>query len=414
MFIDDYSRYTRVYLLSSKDEAENMFIKFKTEVENQKNKKVKRLRSDRGGEYGFALLKKFCEENGIVHEVTAPRIPEQNGIAERKNRTLKDMMNVMLISSSLPSNIWVEVILSACHVLNRVPHKKIRKTPYELWEGRAPNLGYFKVWGCLAKVGIPEPHKKKIGPKTKDSVFIGYAQNNPACRCLVLETNNIVEIRDADFFEHIFPMKRTRLIDESSSIIPQVRSSSNLDECHSTHELRCSKIPKNRTNFGPEFIIAFLIEDDLRTYQEAMKLVDATFWKEAIHSELESIMAKHTWELVELPRKCMTIGCKWVFKKKLKVDGTIDKFKARLVAKEYTQKEEINYFDIYSPVTRLSTIRILIVMASIHKLIVHQMDVNTAFLNGDLDEEIYMTNQRVLWFKDKKVKCVNLENHYMV
>ena len=133
-FIDDYSRYTRVYLSVSKDEVENMFIKFKTEVENQKNKKIKRLSSDRGGEYGLALYKKFCEENGIIHEVTAPRTPEQNGIAERKNITLKDMMNAMLINSGLPSNMWGEAILSTCHVLNRVPHKKIRKIPYELWE----------------------------------------------------------------------------------------------------------------------------------------------------------------------------------------------------------------------------------------------------------------------------------------
>ena len=88
-----------------------MFIKFKIEVENQKDKKIKRLRSDRGGEYGSSLLKSFCEKNGIVHEVTAPRTPEQNGIVERKNRTLKDMMNAMLISSGLPSNMLGEAIL---------------------------------------------------------------------------------------------------------------------------------------------------------------------------------------------------------------------------------------------------------------------------------------------------------------
>ena len=138
-----------------------------------------------------------------------------------------------------------------------------------------------------------------------------------------------------------------------------MRSSSNLDESHSTQELRHSKRPKNGTNFGPDFITAFLIEDDPKTYQEAMKLVDATFWKDAIHSELESIMANHTWELI-LTRGCKAISCKWVFKKKLKVGGTIEKFKARLVAKGYTQKEGIDYFDTYSPVTRLTTIRILI------------------------------------------------------
>ena len=211
------------------------------------------------------------------------------------------------------------------------------------------------MWSCLAKVGIPESHKEKIGPKTKDSVFIGYAQNSPANRCLVLETNTIVETRDADFFENIFPMKRTRLTNESSSIIPQVRSSLNLDESPSTQELRCSKRPKNGTNFGLDFITTFLIEDDPKTYQEAMISIDATFWKDAIHSELESIVANHTWELVELLRGCKTIGCKWVFKKKLKANGTIDKFKARLMAKRYTKKEGIDYFDTYSPVTRLTT-----------------------------------------------------------
>ena len=169
-----------------------------------------------------------------------------------------------------------------------------------------------------------------------------------------------------------------------------MRSSSNLNENHSTQELRRRKRPKNITNFGPGFITAFLIEDDPKTYQEAMKSIDATFWKDAVHNELESIMANHTWELVELPRGWKTIGCKWVFKKKLKADGSRDKFKARLVAKRYTQKEGIDYFDTYSPVTRLTIIRILIAMASIHKLIVHQMNVKTAFLNGDLDEEIYL------------------------
>ena len=114
--------------------------------------------------------------------------------------------------------MWGEAILSACHVLNKVPHKK-KKTPYELWEGRIPKLGYFKVWGCLAKLGIPEPQREKIGPKTKDSVFIVYANNSVAYRCLVLEsyktkrclvleTNTILETKDTNFFEQNFLIKK--------------------------------------------------------------------------------------------------------------------------------------------------------------------------------------------------------------
>jgi transposase InsO family protein len=93
-----------------------MFIKYKTEVENQKNKRIKRLRTDRGGEYESNPFTKFCEQNGIIHEVTPPYSPESNGVVERKNRTLKEMMNAMLVSSGLSSNMWGEAILFACHI----------------------------------------------------------------------------------------------------------------------------------------------------------------------------------------------------------------------------------------------------------------------------------------------------------
>ena len=145
-FVDDYSRYTKVYLLKSKDEAKEMFLKYKAEVENQLDRKIKRLRSDRGGEYDTNSLANFCEKNGIIHETSAPYTPQQNGIAERKNRTLKEMMNAMLISSGLPDNMWGEAVLTACFILNRVPHKKLDQTPYELWKGYAPNLNYLKEW----------------------------------------------------------------------------------------------------------------------------------------------------------------------------------------------------------------------------------------------------------------------------
>ena len=134
-----------MYLLRSKDETENTFFVYKEEVENQLDKKIKRLRSDRGGEYVTNSLKEYCEENGIIHEFTAPYCPQSNGIAERKNRTLKEMMNALLGSSGLPDNMWGEAVLSACYILNKVSHKKLDKTPYELWKGHPPNLKYLKV-----------------------------------------------------------------------------------------------------------------------------------------------------------------------------------------------------------------------------------------------------------------------------
>ena len=112
--------------------------------------------------------------------------------------------------------------------------------------------------------------------------------------------------------------------------------------------------------------------------------------EEAINAEVDSILQNHTWELVDLPPGNKPLGYKWIFKRKMKVDGSIDKYKARLVAKGYKQKEGLDYFDTYSPVTRITSIRMLIAIAALHNLEIHQMDVKTAFLNGDLEEEIYM------------------------
>jgi hypothetical protein len=132
------------------------------------------------------------------------------------------------------------------------------------------------------------------------------------------------------------------------------------------------------------------LEYEPSNINEAMKSRDATFWKEASNDEIEFIMFNKTWILVDLPSGSKPIGCKWIFKKKMKPDGSVDKFKARLVAKGFRQSKSIDYFDTYAPVARISSIRTLVSLASIYNLEIHQMDVKTAFLNGYLDEEIYM------------------------
>jgi integrase-like protein len=269
-FVDDFSRYTKIYLLKSKDEAESAFLKYKAEVENQLDIKIKRIRSDRGGEYSPKTLAKFCDEHSIIHEASAPYTPQQNGIAERKNRTLKEMMNAMLICSGLSSSMWGEAILSACFVLNRVPHKKLEKTPFDLWKGYSPNLSFSKSWGCLAKVLFPDFKRPTIGPKTFDCVFIVYALDSATYRFMSLNDNSICESRDAVFFEDTFlcrgetsnkqelersaiaeralPLNKERAplgtAESSLPVLPQV-------------EPRRSKRKRIESSFGPDFLTNF-------------------------------------------------------------------------------------------------------------------------------------------------------------
>ncbi|GJT14034.1 retrovirus-related pol polyprotein from transposon TNT 1-94 [Tanacetum coccineum] len=353
-FIDDCTKYCYVYLLKSKDEAIDKFVLYKTEVENQLGQKIKVVRSDRGGEY-VSPFAELCAKHGIRHEFTAPYSPQQNGIAERKNRTLKEMVNAMLISSGLSQDMWGEAILTATYLLNKIPRKEKEETPYELWMGRKPSYKYLRVWGCLAK-------------NSSAYHFIVHDSKNPD-----IQKNVVMESRNASFFENIFPCL-TKETGSSSRLDDEVVQDKRQRDDNDLHderqdqleeeevEPRRSKRARTEKSFGPDFV-SFMVENEPTSYREA---------------------------LMDLPPGCKPLGYKWIFKKKMKADGTIDKYKARLVIKGYRQREGLYYLDTYSPVTRITSIRMVLVIATLRNLEVHQMDVKTAFLNEDLEEEIYM------------------------
>ena len=279
-FIDDCTKFCYVYLLKSKDETIEKFVMYKNEVENQLNRRIKRIRSDRGGEY-IEPFSAFCTKHGIIHETTPPYSPQSNGVAERKNRTLKEMMNTILISSGLPQSMWGEVVLSANYLLNKVSRKTETKTLYELWFGRKPSYKYLKVWGCLAKVMVPTPKKMKIRPKTVDYIFIGYAQNSSTYQFLVYKSNNpdihkntIMESKNASFFEHIFPYINKEHESSSSLQIHENIASQEREEESSNEdeqiELRRSKRARIEKSFGFDFL-TYMLETEPQTYKEAIK-----------------------------------------------------------------------------------------------------------------------------------------------
>ena len=189
-------------------------------------------------------------------------------------------------------------------------------------------------------MGFPSFKRETIGSRTFDYVFVGYAEHSPAYRFMHLNDRTICEYRDAEFFEHEFPLKSSI----SSSIEPSVVSTSSLPFSVPlvVDEPRRSKRSRTETSFGPDFVTNFLIElgdidkidesivnvlmieDDPKTYDEAMSSIDSSFWKDAIFSEIDSLMSNQIWEVVDLPRGNKSIGCKWIFKKKLKTNGTIE------------------------------------------------------------------------------------------
>ncbi|GJS62863.1 zinc finger, CCHC-type containing protein [Tanacetum coccineum] len=241
-----------------------------------------------------------------------------------------------------------------------------------------------------AVVRLPDPKKKTLGEKGIDCIFVGYAEHSKAYRFYVIEPNDSVSINSIiESIDAIFDENRLSSIPRPKDIIPNSDESQRDDHSDDVP----SKILEPR-KVGSQYSYCYGIKEDPRTYNEAMPSRDSTFWKEAIDDEIGSIMENNTWILSDLPHGCKPLGCKWIFKRKMKVDGTIDKFKARLVIQGFRQKEGIDYFDTYAPVSRITTIRLLLALAAIHNLVIHQMDVETAFLNGDLDEEVYMKQQK--------------------
>ncbi|NDV21046.1 DDE-type integrase/transposase/recombinase, partial [Pseudodesulfovibrio sp. JC047] len=171
-FTDDYSRYGYVYLMRRKSEAFDKFKQFKAEAELQLGKHIKALRSDRGGEYLLGEFKEYLTQQGIVSQLSAPGTPQQNGVAERRNRTLLDMVRSMMSHATLPISFWGYALEAAAYILNLVPSKSVPKTPQEMWTGRKPSLNHIHIWGCPAYV--LNDKATKLEPRSEMCYFIGY------------------------------------------------------------------------------------------------------------------------------------------------------------------------------------------------------------------------------------------------
>ncbi|KAL0318363.1 UNVERIFIED_CONTAM: Retrovirus-related Pol polyprotein from transposon TNT 1-94 [Sesamum angustifolium] len=444
-FIDDYSRYMYLYLIFDKSEAFDAFKAYKVEVEKQLEKSIKIVRSDRGGEYYGRYTEKgqnpgpfaaFLKEEGIIAQYTMPGTPQQNGVAERRNRTLMDMVRSMMSHTNLSLELWSEALKTAVYILNRVPSKVVPKTPFELWKGWKPSLGHLHIWGCPVEVRIYNPNIRKLDPRTISGYFIGYAENSKGYRFYCpSHIPRIVEARNAKFLEDLevsgsnIPRKEVFEEDQVSSktlgeltvypdyppsikgkqsnqeqsptkdnenVEPSTLNNQNQDE--NVEVRRSSRVKKSA--ISSDYIVYLQesdfdigLENDPTSFSQAMSSENFNLWHNAMKEEIASMDKNQVWELTKLSEGVKPVGCKWVYKTKRNPSGKIERYKARLVAKGYTQKEGIDYRETFSPVSKKDSFRIIMALVAHFDLELHQMDVKTAFLNGDLEEEENIVDQ---------------------
>ena len=404
-FVDDKTRYVWVYPLKYKDEVFDGFLEWKALIEKSSGLKLKAIRTDNGGEYTSKKFESYLKSEGIRHERTVPKTPEQNGVAERLNRTLVEMVRSMLIDANLSHKFWAEALSTAAYLKNRSPSRGLEGiTPVEALTKRKPKVDHLRIFGCDAYVHIPKDERNKLDSKAKKTIFMGYGNETKGYRLYDPQRGKIFYSRDVKFNE------TKREFEQASSDIEQETNhqvildfESNDDgEIGSDHQEAPPTTPEeptlrrsSREKRPPEYygIRVNIVDEKPKeplTVDDAFASADREKWQDAMEKEMKSLNDNEVWELVELPEGRKAVGSKWVYKVKTDANGSIERYKARLVAQGFSQKYGTDYDETFCPVVRLESFRTIVALAVQYGLKVHQIDVTTAFLNGELKEVVYM------------------------
>jgi len=394
-FTDEYSRATSVYFMTQKSQVIDKFREFEATVVGETGQRIGTLRTDNGTEYVNQDFTRYLQSRQINHETSTPYTPQQNGLAERVNRTLIEKARALISHAGLAKSYWAEAVSTAAYLKNRTPTRSLKGdiTPYERWYGRKCDVSRLRVFGCIAYARLPGQLRQKLDDTARRLRFIGYGKGNKGYRLMDEETKKVYVCRDVVFNEtdfgkadHAVPLD---LEPDVADELPDQKPDD--DELPQVRDRPRRQIREPNWYGDTVTHCAFMADEcEPQTMAEALKTPDADAWKAAAEAELESLAENHAWELVPLPPGKKTVGCRWVFKVKRKEDGSVDRYKCRLVAKGYSQRPGIDYDETFSPVVTFTTVRALIAYATQHGMHIHQMDVVTAFLNGQLDEEIYM------------------------
>lgn len=421
IFKDENSSFRKIYFMRQKSEVFGHFKTFESLISTQLSRKIKVLRSDNGTEYLSLEFQNFCKEKGIIHERSAPYIHEQNGKAEREIRTLINLARSMMIAKNVPKYLWAEAVNTACYLLNRsVLNANEDKTPFEKFFKRKPEVQHLRIFGADAYESISKEKanrsKFKFDARSKKMILVGYDGESSNYKLYDLKNRSMWISSDVEFNESsvitVDQQSNDCKIDidfgeSDSNEIQNMNDSDTTSDADTEYEdaedpnnnpgnndNENQRVLRNRNNLQPidryGIPVAHLAEVIAMNYHEAISGADAIKWRKAMSEELQALDKNKTWFITTLPHGKKTIGCKWVYSIKSDAKGIITRYKARLVAKGFTQRHGIDYFETSSPVVRYESIRILLAIAADKDYEISKFDVKTAFLNGDLQEDIYM------------------------
>jgi transposase InsO family protein len=424
LIIDDYSRLTWVAFLKETAEAFEKFKMFKVLTETQTGKKLRVVRSDRGGEFMSSDFKELCDKHDIKREYTIPRTPQQNGVVERQNRIVQKMARSMMNEKNIVQTYWVEEIHTTVHVLNKAHLRpQSDKTHYELWYGRPASIKHFKVFGSKCYIKNNDENLGKYDDRDDDGIFLGYATNSKGYTFYNKRLHRMVNYIDVKVDEGILAREvysnESSIEDIAKVEDEQVQESENEDS-ESDEDKDTQKDSNQQTTSNSSsgitqknHLISQIIGERDKGVQTRRKLIKNTkqshidficrlepknfneaskedHWVKAMNDELDQIEKSNMWEMVHRPEGKNIIGSKWIFKNKLNEQGQVFRNKARLVCKGYVEIEGWDFDETFVPIARLEAILIFLAYACHKRFKVYQMDVKSAFLNGDLNEEVYM------------------------
>lgn len=443
MFKCEASGYRRVYTMRTKDQLLIQLKRFVIEVREETGNKIRRLRTDCGTEYLAKNVQEFLLDQGILHETSAPYIHEENGRAEREIQTLSGRARSMLKAAGLPDSMWLEAVNTAAYLSNRVTCSlDQKKTPYEHWFGKKPELDHLRIFGCDAYVHVPKENRKKADATSEKWILIGY---HNTCKDLYRVwrpgARDVKIVRDVEFIEKCFkedgpvtvdllndqeegsaengssagtssggspgPKHDVSGMDPPDGYHSETETSGTVGVVDSTFEPRGRAKRTKKPEEQPEVFeqrtrgqrrqamahfaltASTLVAQEPTTVAEVEESEQKLEWYDAMDDEMRSLIQNKTWEPANLPVGKKAIKCRWIFKLK-EVPGKAARFKARLVAKGFSQKEGIDYSETFAPVVRYESVRTILSICAAEDYEILQFDVKTAFLHGKIEEELYL------------------------